>query len=202
MDLSSDQLELLRSLMSEKRFAHCERVADMAVRLAARWGANAQQAYLAGMLHDAAKEMSVERVQDLGIAIPKEHRRIISHFFPIWHAFIGPDVVRKLFECDDDVVLDAIYWHTTGDGDMALLSQLLFVADYIEDGRPWPYRRDLERLAFENLDEATWAVSVLTNKRVREKGAVLYVASEACASFYKRRVSEARQDDIMAFIPL
>ena len=31
---------LLATLMSEKRLAHSERVADMAVRLAQKWGAN------------------------------------------------------------------------------------------------------------------------------------------------------------------
>lgn len=202
MELRPEQLEQLRSLMSETRFSHSERVAEMAVRLATRWGANTRQAYVAGMLHDAAKEMSPDKVTELGIHIPADHGPIISNYFPIWHAFIGPAVVRTLFDCDDDVVCNAIVWHTTGDGDMDLLSQLLFVADYIEEGRPWPNRQALEELAFENIDEATWAVSVLTNQRVLDKGVPLYVSSVACEAFYKSRVSESRQNDIMVTIQL
>ena len=41
----------------------------------------------------------------------------------------------------------------------------MFIADYIETGRPWHFRDALEELAFYDLDAVTWAGSVATNRR-------------------------------------
>ena len=47
--------ELLKSRLNEKRYIHSLCVADEAKRLAVKYGADAEKAYLAGLLHDITK---------------------------------------------------------------------------------------------------------------------------------------------------
>ena len=49
--------EYLKENLSEIRFAHTIGVAETAKSLARRWGADEHKAYLAGLVHDCAKEI-------------------------------------------------------------------------------------------------------------------------------------------------
>ena len=47
------------------------------------------------------------------------------------HAKTGAGVAKYVFgECDE--VCRAIYWHTTGKPDMALMEKIVYIADYME----------------------------------------------------------------------
>ena len=45
----------LKSTLSEKRYKHSLGVCDEAVKLAEKYGADTEKAYIAGILHDCAK---------------------------------------------------------------------------------------------------------------------------------------------------
>ena len=62
MDLKQAK-ELVRSRLSDKRYEHTINVKKMAVKLAKHYGTDPEQAALAALLHDAAKEL------------PKDERR-------------------------------------------------------------------------------------------------------------------------------
>ena len=47
----------LKEHLSKKRYTHSMNVANSAVELAKRYGADADKAYIAGLLHDVAKEI-------------------------------------------------------------------------------------------------------------------------------------------------
>ena len=47
----------LKEHLSKKRYTHSMNVANSAVELAKRYGADADKAYVAGLLHDVAKEI-------------------------------------------------------------------------------------------------------------------------------------------------
>ena len=53
---SSCVIDYLKSNLSEKRFEHTMGVAKTAVELAKIYSADAEKAYLAGLLHDCYKE--------------------------------------------------------------------------------------------------------------------------------------------------
>ena len=62
--------ELVRSRLSDKRYEHTINVKKMAVKLAKHYGADEEQAALAALLHDAAKEISKDEM----CAIMQAHR--------------------------------------------------------------------------------------------------------------------------------
>ena len=51
---------IIKSRLSEKRYIHSVNVAKEAVRLAKKYGADVEKAYIAGILHDICKEDSPE----------------------------------------------------------------------------------------------------------------------------------------------
>jgi len=51
-------------------------------------------------------------------------------------------------------VLDAIYQHTIGGEQMSLVSKIVFIADYIENGRAFPGGSEARELANQDLDAA------------------------------------------------
>ena len=144
----------LREAIPERRFAHTLGVADEAVRLARRFGADEGRAWLAGMLHDCAKgiptEKQAETCDRLGVAIDDEVRRCPS----VIHGFLGAHLARTVYGVDDPVVLRAIELHTIGDAGMSLLQRIVFLADSTEPGRNFPGVDAMRAAAENNLDEA------------------------------------------------
>ena len=55
----------LKNRLSERRYVHSAGVAASAYILAEKYGYNPKKAELAGWLHDCAKEMKLEEMQDI-----------------------------------------------------------------------------------------------------------------------------------------
>ena len=149
--------ELLRKVkqqMNDHRFQHTLGVASTAVKLAKKYGADPDQAELAGILHDYCKYWDKERMR----SIIEENEQISSDLLrydkELWHAPVGAIVVKKELGIADPIVLDAIAYHTSGRSGMGLLEKILWLADYIEPGRHFPGVEEVRELAENNLDGA------------------------------------------------
>jgi len=62
------------------------------------------------------------------------------------HSFLGAFIAEKYLGVDDQEILDAIRFHTSGKANMTLLGKLIFVADMVEEGRDYEgveYLREL-----------------------------------------------------------
>lgn len=147
--------ETLKRMLSEKRYCHSLGVAEEAEKLAKMYGADPQKAYLAGLLHDCAKELSPEEsvkklTKDYGFQADA-----VSLAMPtLLHGLLGAAMAQNLFDVKDSEIFDAIRYHTTGKADMPLLTKVLYVADYIEPGRTYPGVEDLRDLAYRDLEKA------------------------------------------------
>ena len=69
------------------------------------------------------------------------------------HALTGSLVAERIFGENEEVV-SAIEWHTTGKADMTLLQKIIYVADYMEPCRNFPGVENLRELAFTDLEAA------------------------------------------------
>lgn len=139
--------------MSEKRFAHVLRVEAKAIELAKRYGGNQEKASIAALTHDYAKERpDSEMIALIHQGLFKEELLIYGN--PIWHGVIGSYLVKQELGITDEEILTAIRLHTTGAKEMSLLDKIIYVADYIEDGRVFPLVAEARRIAEKDLDEA------------------------------------------------
>ena len=120
----------VRARLSPERFAHSRRVAELARRIAEAGGLDPKKAYLAGLLHDVAKELPEEAL--LRLALP-EHEVERAHPL-VLHGRAGRVLAERLGVKDEEV-LEAIEGHVVGvDPDFGL-GMAVYVADVAEPGR-------------------------------------------------------------------
>lgn len=152
-DMHKIKKQLVKA-MDSKRYEHTLGVAYTCAALAMRYGEDIQKAQLAGLLHDCAKCMDNEKK----LHICKKHNiEITSAEYNnpfLLHAKVGGYLARTKYEIEDEDILNAIVYHTTGRPKMSLLEKIVYVADYIEPGRDHASNlNDVRRLCFQNLDQ-------------------------------------------------
>lgn len=150
-DLKKD----LKQEMDDSRFEHTLGVMYTCAALAMRYEYDLEKAMLAGLLHDCAKCMP--NAKKLKMA-EKHHLEISSlerkNPFML-HAKLGAFLAKKKYDIEDEEILNAIRWHTTGRPDMTLLDKIVYVSDYIEPRRDKaPNLPKIRQLAFMDLDQA------------------------------------------------
>lgn len=142
--------------MPDKRWKHTEGVMSASVELAERYGADPQQAELAALLHDVAKYWPIDK-QESVIRENKESglsQELLEYDKQLLHAEVGAFVAKRDYGIEDEEVLGAIRYHTSGRKGMSLLEKIVCLADYIEPGRDFPGVDTIRELAKHNLEAA------------------------------------------------
>ena len=154
MTIDEMRRELQRRLKKE-RFAHSIGVANTAVKLAKKFGVDENKAYIAGLLHDCARQFENSELpaeaEKRGIKIGE-----VENSMPLLlHAYIGAQMIGEIYGVDDKEISQAIYRHTVGARDMTPLDKIIYFADMIEPNRNYPGVEKLREIAetSNNLDE-------------------------------------------------
>lgn len=159
------------------RAAHSVRVAETAWQLARHWGVDDVAAYQAGLLHDVAKAYTPDT---LPVVLADRMTTLWQAFPSVWHAFIGPDMVKACHLPLSEAVADAIRWHTTGHDQMSCLTQVVFVADYIEPQRPFANREQVAQLAYQHLEGAVLAIVSGTIRELMGRSVPIHPHAMGC----------------------
>ncbi|HKM02699.1 MAG TPA: nicotinate (nicotinamide) nucleotide adenylyltransferase [Bacilli bacterium] len=124
----------IANYIGKVRIKHSVEVAKMARRIAESNNLDKKKAFLAGLLHDIAKEMPSDNAEFImGTEFPQYHYL----YKGLHHQFIGEFLARTSFNVSQEDVLDAIMWHTTGKPEMSWLGKVIYSADKIEPSRPY-----------------------------------------------------------------
>jgi HD superfamily phosphohydrolase YqeK len=71
----------------------------------------------------------------------------------VLHSYAAPVVIKRDFpEFATEKILSATYSHTLGRPKMTLFDKIIFIADYVEDGRVWHACRALSEKLFSGYD--------------------------------------------------
>lgn len=128
---------LLKGRLTEYRYNHSLNVADEAVRLAEKYGADKEKAYLAGLVHDAmkdvAKDDALKYISDNGIVMTDLEMNAPK----LWHAILGAHYIRQTIGIDDSDIINAVRYHTTARSGMSLLEKVIYLADYTSAERDY-----------------------------------------------------------------
>ena len=133
-------MNYLRLKLSEKRYTHSLGVADEAKKLAERYNADVNKAYIAGLVHDVAKEVKPDEARELlrdkfGIYLDS-----VTYNVPkLLHAHLGACFAQTEFGIYDAEILDA---------------KIIYIADYIEPNRSFDGVDELRELACKDIDAA------------------------------------------------
>lgn len=138
----------------------------------------------AAALHDCTKELDQDTLCRLyGL-------EELLKYPPVCHAFTGAEEVKGRGYPEETV--NAVRYHTTGRPNMTALEQIVFVADYIEENRPYEscIRRRREYLTGEKtkaaLDILTAHILEDTLAHLKEKGKNIHPLTEQTLRFYKK----------------
>lgn len=140
----------LRSKLAEelppRRLYHVLGVEGLAVHLAGQWGASAEKAMLAALLHDAAKTLPDSEQKALMMDSPvfTAGEEDLAHA-QLWHGPAATSLAVQEYGIQDREVLEAVAYHTTGNPGVGTLGLVLYVADYLEPTRSFADVSELRR---------------------------------------------------------
>lgn len=163
-------IAIIRSRLSDYRFRHSLCVAEEARRLALRYGANPDQAYTAGILHDIMKDTDFDAQRKILADYGEKLDAVEEHSHTLWHARTGEVFLRHILGVEDEDILRAVRYHTTGRVGMTLLEKVLFVADFTSADRDYPDVDVMRRHADESLDAAILYGVDYTIRELIERG--------------------------------
>lgn len=154
--------KIRRKLIAEldkERYEHTLGVMYTAASMAMCHGADVEQALLAGLLHDCAKcipgENKIKMCEKYHLNVSEVERENPS----LLHAKLGAFLAAKKYHIEDKEIINAIASHTTGHPHMTLLEKIIYIADYIEPGRPeLANMEEVRHLAFQNIDECLYRI--------------------------------------------
>ncbi len=185
--MTTEQMkEKLGSMLTEHRYTHSIGVMETAIEMAKRFGVDQEQAMLAGLLHDCAKQIDhdtqIAMCDQLGIVLDQVKRESSA----LIHADLGARLAETEFGITDESILGAIRYHTLGRANMTQLEKVLYLADIIEPNRkPFEGLAQLRELCQKNLDEAVLYGLELGIANVARKGRTLHTQTAEAEAYYR-----------------
>jgi len=153
---------------SNHRIGHIEGVLETADQLAKRFGADREKTKLAALSHDLYRGVKPDalNVYVNQLDLPKKYLDNCN----LAHAKVAAEMLRRDFGIEDEDVLNAVRYHTTGRAGMSLLEKIIFLADSIEPGRNYPGVEAIREAAKMDLDRACLMCLERTIEYINKKG--------------------------------
>ena len=166
--------DILKERLNEKRYFHSLCVADEAQRLAILYGADAEKAFFAGLLHDITKNATeneqLQMFEEFGIIADSITKK--SH--KLWHAVTGAAYIKNILGITDEEVLSAVRYHTTAKRGMSLLEKILYLADFTSADRDYEDVDVMRKKVDISLDDAMRYALCYTIKELADKQVALH----------------------------
>lgn len=143
----------LKSVLDDQRYEHTLRVTEQAIQLATRYSSEINKVEVAALLHDYAKCMN-ESILKSYIERFKLCNNLLDYNKELWHGPVGAELVRRKFAIEDESILNAIRYHTTGRQNMTDIEMIVFLADYTEPARQFPGVNEVRDLLNNDLYHA------------------------------------------------
>ena len=155
ISMTTDEMKaILKSRLKPGRYRHSLGVADTAAFLARRFGVNEEKAYIAGLLHDCAREYSNDSMKEEAVRRNIPIGAVEEAMPLLLHAYIGAHRIAECYGVEDEEIAQAVWRHTVGGAGMTDLDKIIYFADMIEPNRDYPEVEELRQFAREkSLDE-------------------------------------------------
>ena len=147
----------VKSQLKDGRYIHTLGVISVAKKLAEINDYSVEKAEIAALCHDIAKNIPKNEMlmlfEKYNIVLSQEEKSTKS----LWHSILAPHIAREKLGIDDEEILSAIRWHTTGKSDMSLLDKIIYIADMIEPSRDFDGVKEIRKITLKNLDKGVLA---------------------------------------------
>lgn len=146
--------QIVSGFLKPSRMEHTENVATVAKNLAEKYGCDPEKAEKAALLHDIAKNLSLqemlkycEKYDIITDNMQKEQKSLL-------HAIVAEAIAFYELGINDPSILDAVRFHTTGCDGMELLTKIVFLADAIEPLRDYKGVDAIRKASDTDIDKA------------------------------------------------
>lgn len=174
MNRDNEFKEILKNRLTEKRYTHSLNVADSAKKLARLYGYDEEIAYTAGLIHDCCKDtpagLQLSYMLENGVELSEYELGVAK----LYHSICGSVFVKKEFGIDNQDIINAVRYHTTGRKNMSLLEKIIFIADFISDERDYNGVEIMREKAVKSLDEAIIEGLSFTIKDLIDQGRIIH----------------------------
>ncbi|WP_250227481.1 nicotinate-nucleotide adenylyltransferase [Anaeropeptidivorans aminofermentans] len=177
----------LKDNLSKSRYNHTIGVSQMALILAKNYGVDEDKAYTAGLLHDIAKEIPLDEkirlCKEFGIEIDK----VMKNQPELLHSFISAALATSLFGIQDEDILNAIKYHTTGRARMSNLEKIIFLADVAEPNRK--AENGLTEIRDASLKDLNYSLVLALRRKIKytmKKNEELHPLSTEALNYYEK----------------
>jgi predicted HD superfamily hydrolase involved in NAD metabolism len=176
----------MKKILSKSRYQHILGVEDVSYDLALLYGCNTQSASIGGILHDCAKSLTDEELlkecRKYHIPVTNAEQKSVY----LLHAKVGAAYAKDKYEVEEEDILHAISYHTTGRPGMTLLEKIIFTADFIEPNRKIiPNLFEIRKTAYGNLDLAVFMILGNTLQYLKNSNAVIDPRTTQTYEYYE-----------------
>lgn len=144
----------LKEIMEKSRFEHACRVSSTAEQIAEYYQLPIKNVKISGLLHDCAKDYTVNHLKSLIKKYNLKLNEVEEHIPKIWHAYVGAEMAKEIFQIEDQEILNAIKYHSTASVKLDLVGKVIYIADKIEPNRRVIKLKELWQLVWKDLDLA------------------------------------------------
>ncbi len=174
-----DLLNAIRTRMPEKRYVHTIGVMETAIRLASVYGVSEKEAEISAILHDVVKFADRQWLKEM-IIVQNLEPTLLQFHHELWHGPVGSYIAQTEFGVNNQDVLNAISFHTTGRKGMSKLEKIIYCADMIEPNRTTPGVEILRLQDEAGLDELMKACIKRSIEFLIQKNQPVYPDSIHC----------------------
>lgn len=164
----------LKLILNEKRYNHTLGVVSSALKLSEMYKEDKQKAKIASLLHDVAKQMKEDEIKALVEKYNIEFDEIEKVNHQLKHAKLGAYIARYHYNIQDEDILNAIRFHTTGRENMSKLEIIICLSDYIEEGRSFDAVEKIRELSQTSLEKALYYALNNTAIYILQKNEILH----------------------------
>ena len=186
---SSEARKLSHQFLAKypKRYTHVEYVAKLSEELATHYHADKENALIASYLHDITKYYTINQAKT---ELQKYYsdEEILEWPIPTWHSLTAEIYARRHLLIDNEDILNAIKFHTTGRPEMSVLEKIIYVSDFAEASRDFE-NADIRNLAFLSLDKAMLEILIKTKKHLEKTHQTMMHFSKDAIVYYQTRLN-------------
>ena len=142
---SNRYADFVAKVLPERRLIHTANVLVCALKKVKELNLTYDKVMTAATLHDCAKYLNPADYKDFTVPAGMPQ--------PVVHAFLGAFIAEKVLGIEDEEIIDAIRYHTSGKAGMSVLGKLIFTADMIEEGRVYEGVEKLREIYDKDFEE-------------------------------------------------
>lgn len=182
----------LKSNLSNKRYTHSRKVADMAGVIALKCGLDTDMCYLAGLSHDIARELSLDSLKEKVYNWGTFSDEFYSNSC-LYHGPVGALILKEKFGINDYEIQEAVAYHSIGNINMCNCSKVVYVADYISLDRLHIDNVFRDKVLSCNLDQMVFMVVKETGRYLNTIGLELIPESRNMFLKLKEEFNEEKK---------